>query len=196
MVVFVIGGSGSGKSQFAERLAVKLREKEKSAKNVSGRERHESKDSRGQSAPRLVYIATMEPMDQESRQRIRRHKAMRAGQGFETWEQYTHLEELSPRHDDILLLECLSNLMANETFAAAGRGEHATEAIQKGICHLADHSRHLVIVGNNMFEDGIEYDETTRNYLEEMAKIHQYLGTQADQVIEVVCGIAIEWRQR
>ena len=172
MLLYIAGGAGSGKSAFAESQIVQ-----------SG-------------LPNPLYIATMEPMDQESRQRIRRHKAMRAGQGFETWEQYTHLEELSPRHDDILLLECLSNLMANETFAAAGRGEHATEAIQKGICHLADHSRHLVIVGNNMFEDGIEYDETTRNYLEEMAKIHQYLGTQADQVIEVVCGIAIEWRQR
>ncbi len=196
MVVFVTGGSGSGKSEYAERLAVELREKEKRVRKASVRKRHELKDSGEKFAPRLVYIATMKPIDQECQQRIQRHRAMRAKRGFETWEQYTHLEEISPRYDDILLLECLSNLMANEMFSAAGRGGQAAEAIQKGVCHLADHSRHLIIVGNNMFEDGIEYDKVTRRYLDEMAKIHRYLGKQADQVIEVVCGIPIEWRQR
>ncbi|MCI8495689.1 MAG: AAA domain-containing protein [Lachnospiraceae bacterium] len=186
MVVFVIGGSGSGKSEYAEQLAAELMEQETENKELST----------SQKDARLVYIATMEPMDQESRQRILRHRAMREGRQFETWEQYTHLEELSFGYKDVLLLECLSNLMANEMFSATGRGDQAAEFIQKGIRHLAEHSRHLVIVGNNMFEDGMEYDRFTRKYLEEMAKIHQYLGRRADRVVEVVCGIPIEWRMR
>ena len=71
MVIFVIGGSGSGKSEFAENLAVELQR---------------------QDAGKLVYIATMEPLDEESKKRIRRHQDMRAGKGFETRERYTHLE--------------------------------------------------------------------------------------------------------
>ena len=94
MVVFVIGGSGSGKSEYAEQLAAELMEQETENKELST----------SQKDARLVYIATMEPMDQESRQRILRHRAMREGRQFETWEQYTHLEELSFGYKDVLLL--------------------------------------------------------------------------------------------
>ena len=173
MVIFVIGGSGSGKSEFAENLAVELQR---------------------QDAGKLVYIATMEPLDEESKKRIRRHQDMRAGKGFETREHYTHLEGLEVRQDEVLLLECLSNLTANEMFSEKCQGRDAGEVIKAGLLHLAEQSRHLIVVGNNVFEDGLNYDGMTREYLRQMARLHQFLGKMADRVVEVVCGVPVEWR--
>ena len=172
MICVVIGGSGSGKSEYAENLALGLKEQEK-----------------------LVYVATMQPLDEESWQRIGRHRKMRAGKGFETRECYTHLEQLPVEKNEIILLECLSNLTANEMFSENGRKEKAAQAIETGILYLAENCRHLVIVGNNVFEDGTEYDEMTMEYLRQMAGLHRFLGKLADSLMEVICGIPVEWRK-
>ena len=63
MRILLLGGSKSGKSGLAQRLARDL--------------------SEGNS---LYYWATMEPTDEEDRARIRRHLADRAGWGFQTVE--------------------------------------------------------------------------------------------------------------
>ena len=62
MTVLVTGGSGSGKSAFAEELLAAL------------------------AADGRVYIATMEVFDEESRRRVTRHWAQRADKGFVTVE--------------------------------------------------------------------------------------------------------------
>lgn len=193
MVIFVLGGSGSGKSEYAESLVVRL------GQEAAERYRQESLQGRkiSQSVlhkPQLVYIATMEPLDKESRVRVGRHRKQRAGKQFETRECYTHIEELNVQKNEILLLECLSNLTANEMFAPAGRKTQVSDIIQMGLSHLTKHSLHLVVVGNNVFDDGLMYDEKTREYLQEMAKVHQFLAARADRVVEVICGIPVEWR--
>ena len=71
MMILVTGGSGSGKSAFAEDQVVAFGEAER------------------------IYIATMFPFDEESRKRVQRHQNMRKGKGFETIECYTGLECMS-----------------------------------------------------------------------------------------------------
>ena len=84
MMILVTGGSGSGKSAFAEDQVVSFGEAER------------------------VYIATMFPFDEESKKRVQRHRNMRSGKGFETIECYTaepiakvvsHTVIASPAHD-------------------------------------------------------------------------------------------------
>ncbi|MFG6384806.1 MAG: bifunctional adenosylcobinamide kinase/adenosylcobinamide-phosphate guanylyltransferase [Lachnospiraceae bacterium] len=173
MIIFITGGSGSGKSEYAENLAVNLSQQEKG---------------------NLVYVATMEPLDEESKRRVQRHQKMRAGKNFETRECYTHLEKLVVKKNEILLLECLSNLTANEMFSEAGRKNEIAEVIQRGICNLAKYCQHFILVGNNVFEDGITYDKMTANYLKQMAVLHRFLGTKADKVIEIIYGIPVIWK--
>ena len=69
MFYIVTGGSASGKSEYAESLAI-------------------SSDAR-----QRFYIATMKPWDEEGRRRIQKHRAMRAGKGFLTIEQPRRLKE-------------------------------------------------------------------------------------------------------
>ena len=73
MLYIVTGGSGSGKSEYAEQTAVQCR-------NRNG--------------GTLWYLATMRIWDDEGRKRVERHRRMRAAKGFETIERYTGLETL------------------------------------------------------------------------------------------------------
>lgn len=45
---------------------------------------------------------------------------MRAGKGFETVERYTALDELVLPKGSVVLLECMTNLVANEMFREDG----------------------------------------------------------------------------
>lgn len=166
MLTLVIGGSASGKSAFAEDLILKAGP-----------------------GPRY-YLATMEPMDDECRARIDRHRAMRARKGFKTIEQYTNLGSLTLPRRGTVLLEDLGNLAANELYSPAGAGpEKALEAILEGIDRLGVQCRALVVVSNEIFAGGRDYAPGTETYLSLMARAHRAIAARADQVYEVVCGL-------
>lgn len=96
MFTLVIGGAASGKSEYAEAHVETL-------------------------PGRRLYIATMEPWDEECRARIARHQAARAHKRFTTVECYRNLSQLTVPPDSNVLLECLGNLVANERYGRPGR---------------------------------------------------------------------------
>lgn len=95
--------------------------------------------------------------------------------------------------DRAVLLECISNLTANEMFSEkkAMTEIQVTENVIRDIKMLKEQTNHLVVVSNNVFEDGITYDETTTKYIQAMGKINQKLAALADRVVEVVAGIPV-----
>lgn len=161
MLVLITGGSGSGKSEFAEKTAAEF-------------------------GGEMLYIATMKPYDEECVKRIERHREMRAGKGFGTVECYGSLADINEKADTILL-ECVSNLMANVMFSE--NSSDAFEEITSGILGL--NCKNLVVVTNEVSSDGIEYDSDTKKYIELIGKINAFLGERADMVYEVVYGIPI-----
>ncbi|XME03500.1 bifunctional adenosylcobinamide kinase/adenosylcobinamide-phosphate guanylyltransferase [Lachnospiraceae bacterium C1.1] len=171
MFYLVCGGSGSGKSEYAEKIAVELH-------------KNSANDP-------FIYIATMMAADEEAKKKIMRHREMRKNKGFKTIEAYLNLKETDIPDNCTILLDCLSNLLANEMFASNGSGENAVEEIRNGIDHLLDKAENLVIVSNDIFSDGNIYDEMTRKYISNMGKINQCLAEKADKVLELVCGIPI-----
>ncbi|MCI8894364.1 MAG: cobinamide kinase [Lachnospiraceae bacterium] len=174
MMILVTGGSGSGKSAYAEELAVSL--------TTAGGQRY--------------YLATMQPFGEEGRRRIERHKKLREGKGFLTIEQPTAIHQALGQMEQeggTALLECLSNLAANEMFGAGEpkSQQQVTDTIVQGVELLRAHTEHLVVVGNNVFEDGVEYDAATMAYIRAMGRIQQRLAAMADRVVEVVVGIPL-----
>lgn len=167
MFYVVTGGSGSGKSAYAENLVLSLGE------------------------GRRIYIATMMSFDEESTKRIARHRKMREGKQFETVECYTGLDSIRLKKDDIVLLECMSNLAANEMYAEGGTGEKTEEAVMAGIRRLLQDVRHIVVVTNEIFSDGMVYDESTVEYMGHLGNINQQMARLADSVTEVVYGIPV-----
>ena len=173
MMTLIIGGSGSGKSAYAEDYMVSISEDRKK-----------------------YYIATMQIYDEEGKRKVERHRMLRGGKGFSTIEQPVDIGkavEKMEAEDRTALLECVSNLTANEMFSGEvpGTEEVITEKIVGEIAVLNRELTHLVIVSNNVFEDGNVYDKTTMAYIRAMGRINQKLAEMADEVVEVVVGIPI-----
>lgn len=173
MMTLVIGGSGSGKSAYAEDLMLSL----------SGEKKK-------------YYIATMQAYGAESEKKIERHRRLRDGKGFLTVEQPMDIQKAAEKMEageKTALLECISNLTANEMFAGEvpKTKEAVTEKIVKGVGQLKGELAQLVVVSNNIFEDGIVYEKTTMEYIRAMGRINEKLAQMADEVIEVVAGIPL-----
>ncbi|MFI3207529.1 MAG: bifunctional adenosylcobinamide kinase/adenosylcobinamide-phosphate guanylyltransferase [Eubacteriales bacterium] len=170
MLVLVTGGSASGKSEYAENLSMK----------IAG-------------TKRKIYIATMEPFGEEARYRIERHHKLRQTKGFQTIEKYNKIEEITGIEDAIILLECMSTLLANEMFHKERNKKQYDEIVKdiigKGIQSLQNSSEHMIVVTNNIFADGEEYDAETSEYIEKLALLNIRLAKKADVVVEVICGI-------
>ena len=91
--------------------------------------------------------------------RIARHRKMRAAKKFSTIECYTNLKEVELEPGSDVLLECMSNLTANEIFDPSGAGKARTEEeILAGVSRLANQARNLVLVTNEIFSDGYRYE--------------------------------------
>ncbi len=141
----------------------------------------------------------MYPSDEECRERIQRHQYMRRDKGFETVECYTHLKKIETNRNDVVLLECMSNLLANEMYRKEGqimaRGEEGEQqmraAILNEILRLERQSGSLIVVTNEVFSDGTVYEEETREYLRYLGGINTSLTQIADAVVEVVYSIPI-----
>ena len=133
----------------------------------------------------------MQAFDEESHRRIRRHRHMRAGKGFETIERYTELDELLIPKDCVVLLECMSNLVANEMFREDGFHPEVAEKITEGVKNLLSQAKHVVIATNEIFSDGILYEEESEQYKKELGQINQKLAEMAEEVVEVVYGIPV-----
>ena len=170
MLITVMGGSGSGKSQYAEDLAVSLFHR--------------------LNADRLIYIAAMKPYGSEACLRIERHRRQRAGKGFETLECFCRLKELAVPKNGVMLLECVSNLAANEMFDE--KNKNTAEDITEGIVRLAENSAAVIAVTNSIFSDGADCGSTTREYIKALARINNELAVFSDRVTEVVCGIPLD----
>ena len=162
MIVLVTGGSGCGKSTWAEKLIASLPNEKR------------------------VYIATMQVYDEESVKRVARHRSQRANKEFITIECEKDLASAQVEEGSIVLLEDLVNLMANEMFDG-GDPNRIVPALEE----LAKKSRHLVMVTNDVFSDGVDYAESTREYLRQLAKINLQAAELADSVVEVVYSIPV-----
>lgn len=176
MVTLIIGGSGSGKSAYAEEYAV-------------------SRSGGG----KRYYIATMRAGDRESLAKIARHRKARSGKGFITVEQPVSIEKAAEKterfakNENTALLECVSNLTANEMFSGekpepVGR---TADRIVRGIERMCRDFGNTVIVTNNVFEDGNRYGAATEAYMKAMGDINRRLAAMADEVIEVTAGIPV-----
>ena len=76
-------------------------------------------------------------------------------------------------------------------FQEDGAHENTVEVVIEGVRHLREQAGNLVIVTNEIFSEAASYQGETELYQEYLGKINQFLGTLADQVVEVVYGIPV-----
>ena len=107
-MILLTGGSACGKSSYAEGLCMAF------------------------PGPRY-YLAAMRPAGEGGMEKIARHRAMRAGKGFETIERYTGYDHLKLPRRGTALLECICNLTANEMFDERGNITDPVRPVLDGV---------------------------------------------------------------
>ncbi len=169
MITLIIGYPDSGKSALAESMVTEVSEPEE-----------------------RIYLATMIPFGQEGHDRIERHRKLREGKGFRTVEApfdvrnaVTALEQEGIEMQNMtVLLECVSNLTANELFERHTGRDELVPRLCADIRGVAEMCRNLVIVTNHFeIEDG--FDEDTRIYAEALDKLNEELSKFADKTVRL-----------
>jgi adenosylcobinamide kinase/adenosylcobinamide-phosphate guanylyltransferase len=166
MRILLTGGSGSGKSTYAENLARKL------------------------PAPRY-YIATMRPYDEECRLKIHRHRQQRESGEFITIERQTDVQAIEFPARGTAILECICNLLANEMFDERGEARDVYDKIRADIEALAKKCDTLILVTNEVGGGTGEYTPEVLCYIETLGQINRSLAASSDYAAELVCGIPL-----
>ncbi len=148
-LIIVSGENNSGKSIFAESLVAKLGEKR-------------------------YYIATMKPSTAENCERIKKHKKQRENLNFTTLELPYDIGGAVSDLEAIVLLEDVSNLLANNVFEKS-RG---VSEVCSDILNLAKKVRIVVAVTISGLKKG-EYDAQTNSYIGSLNKTNEKLKKEA-----------------
>lgn len=168
MTVFISGGAKNGKSTLAQNITVAL-----------GGKRY--------------YVATMIPTGEEDDERIRRHIADRDGMGFETVECCENVMSClkTADKDGTFLVDSATALLQNALFPVEKNYEMDLAAADRCADELIEFSRtvrHVVIVSDYIYSDGLRYSESTEMYRKCLADIDRRLAQVCDTVIEVSAG--------
>lgn len=172
MMILIFGGASSGKSRYAEYRLAKL------------------------SGSPKIYAATSEIFDDEMKERVKVHQAMRADKGFMTIEKPRDLRAAKFPAGSSLMIESLTAWTANEMFTSDGvkTPGHVAEKILADLSVIRENVRDIVIVADDIFSDGGEYDSLTENYVRTLADLLVKIAAVSDEVTEISAGMPITYK--
>lgn len=213
-MILVTGGSRSGKSEYAENLAMHYPAAlcQEKLQNLSSPEyagKLQNK-SESQNNAHYAYLATAKITDDEMAERVRRHQARRSA-AWQTYEGYMHLEtllhEIQGKYEGILL-DSVSTMITNLLFDFIGDVDwdtfdfadvdykRAEQVILKQFELLADAAEAtgapLVIVTDEIGLGVIPETPLGRAFRDMMGLVNQALAKRAETVYFVVSGIPVK----
>lgn len=164
-IILITGGARSGKSGYAEKLALSLSD-----------------------AP--VYLATARIWDEEFRERVRRHQARRGPQ----WTNIEEEKQLS-RHDlsgRVVLVDCLTLWATNFFFDLESDVDRALAALQEEFDRFTAQEATFLLVTNEIGMGGTSDNAIQRRFTDLQGWMNQYAAARADEVILMVSGIPVK----
>lgn len=164
-LTLVLGGARSGKSRFAEELAI-----------ASGLQ--------------PVYLATASAHDDEMRARIAEHRARRAAP-WRTVEAPLDLAEAlgrEARADVVLLVDCLTLWLSNVLLA----DQDVAAAIDALLAALPGLSGPVVLVSNEVGSSVVPDNALARAFRDHQGRLNQRAAAVADRVTLVVAGLPLD----
>lgn len=164
MKELILGGSRSGKSALAERLA-------------------------GESGLAVTYIATATAGDAEMAERIAHHRERRpAGWGLAEEPRYLAATlQAAAASNRCLLVDCLT-LWLNNVIADEALYQQERAALLDALPKLPGR---VILVSNEVGMGIVPLGELTRRYCDEAGRLHQELAQMCDRVTFVAAGLPL-----
>jgi len=168
--ILVTGGSRSGKSLFAQKLAESL------------------------AGPR-AYLATAPVVDEEMRDRIRKHQLARHKRDWHTIETPLDLAGalIAAKDHPVVLIDCLTLWINNLMYDADTRGKAISEATIARRCKETiracnEHPGTIIFVTNEIGMGIVPENKLARQFRDLAGRANQVIAAACDEVILVVCG--------
>ena len=170
----VLGGARSGKSHYAEQLALATQKE-------------------------VIYIATGTAGDEEMQQRIEKHQSDRP-QHWQTIEEPMLLADTLERYANTqhcLLVDCLTLWLSNVLFDAQGNYQEDVFLQQKQalLNELPYIQADIIFVSNEVGSGIVPMDSMSRRFVDEAGRLHQQLAQLCTHVTLVTAGIALPLKQ-
>lgn len=167
-IVLVTGGQRSGKSGYAQKLALSL-------------------------SPNPVYLATSRVWDEEFHQRVLRHQADRGPE----WTNIEEEKYLSRHNLDgrVVVIDCVTLWGTNFFFDNDSNVELSLKELKDEFNRLTEENAYLIFVTNEIGLGGVSPDPVQRKFTDLQGWLNQYIASRADEVVLMISGIPMKIKE-
>lgn len=164
-ITLITGGQRSGKSRFAEQMALTL-------------------------SSNPVYMATSRIWDEEHRKRIERHQANRGSE----WVNIEEEKKLSKHklEGKTILIDCITLWATNFFFDLNSNVEETLSKLKKEFDAFTSQDSHFIFVTNEIGMGEMSQNELQRKFADLQGWFNQYIATKSDEVYLMVSGISMK----
>ena len=164
-IILITGGQRSGKSTYAEQLALKL-------------------------SSHPVYVATAHIWDDEFRERVKKHQERRGDQWTNIEE-----ERMLSRHilsGQVAVVDCVTLWLTNFFFANKSDVDKTLHEAKEEFDRFTNQDATFIFVTNEIGSGGVSTDAVQRRFTDLQGWMNQYVALKADEVILMVSGIPVK----
>ena len=164
-IIMITGGARSGKSSYAEQLALSL-------------------------SPTPVYLATARVWDEEFRQRVAKHQERRGPE----WTNIEEEKELS-KHQlavRVVLVDCITMWCNNFFFDLNDEVDTTLDAMKQEFLKFTNQDATFIFVTNEIGMGGTSPNDIQRRFTDLQGWFNQFVASKADEVILMVSGIQVK----
>lgn len=164
-IILITGGARSGKSSYAEQLALSL-------------------------SPTPVYLATARVWDDEFRQRVQKHQERRGSE----WTNIEEEKELSKHQlpGRVVLIDCVTMWCNNYFFDLHDEVDATLNAMKQEFMEFTNQDATFIFVTNEIGMGGTSPNDIQRRFTDLQGWFNQFVSSQADEVILMVSGIPVK----
>ena len=177
-IVLITGGSRSGKSDYAQKLAESLTGKK-------------------------LFIATCPVTDDEMARRIRKHREKRSAAHWETMEEPLNVARLlrNATGYNVYLIDCLTLWVNNVMYKASEENREISEdeivtRCEDLLAACRDVDGTVIIVTNEVGSSIVPENRLARHYRDLIGRCNQVVAGKSDTVTLVVCGLPLNLKEK
>ncbi len=165
-IIMVTGGQRSGKSVFAENLALQL-------------------------SDHPTYLATARVMDKEMENRVAIHKERRKN-AWRNIEAPLYADAISFKEKEVVLIDCLTLWATNWFFEKNEDVKSAALALKEQIGSMHKKDATFIIVTNEVGLGGVSANSIQRKFADLQGDVNQYVASIAEEVYLTISGIPVK----